>query len=144
MNVGAQQGIRFLLVGAVNTLLDLGIYSTLRFLGFPLYPANFVSTLAGLTFSYFGNSRYTFKNQVEEQDRPRTIVLFFLVTGFGIWVLHPLVILLLEPLVEPLAANIWEPIAVFLPKLGAIFVGLLWNFFCYRNLVFKHRITSNE
>ncbi len=56
-----RQPIRFVIVGAINTLVGLGvIYGCKYFAGFGDLPANIVGYAIGLTVSFFLNSSWTF------------------------------------------------------------------------------------
>ena len=124
--------LRFALVGSVNTAIDFGLFVGLSALGTPLLLANTASTSAGLVFSYFANRRFTFG--VGARHDLRGILLFVAITGVGLWVVQPLVILgvsALLPITTPAAA------AAALGKAAGIAVGLVWNFVWYRTVVFR-------
>ncbi len=126
---------RFALVGVVNTAIDFAIFGLLALLGVPLLLANFVSTSAGMTFSFLVNRSWTFRST---QSVRSTLGPFILVTAVGLWVIQPVVILfvgdLLDALFPTMAADLRT---VWLPKSVAIGVGLLWNFSWYRRFVFR-------
>jgi putative flippase GtrA len=55
------KAISFALVGVVNTLIDFSVFWTsAKFLGWPLVPANVTAWLVAVTFSYVLNSFITF------------------------------------------------------------------------------------
>jgi putative flippase GtrA len=57
----ALKAISFALVGVVNTAIDFSIFwTTARYLGWPLVPANMLAWLVAVTFSYMMNSFITF------------------------------------------------------------------------------------
>ena len=57
----ALKAASFALVGVVNTGIDFSIFwTTARWLGWPLIPANVVAWLVAVTFSYTMNSMVTF------------------------------------------------------------------------------------
>ena len=57
----ALKAISFALVGVVNTAIDFSIFwTTARYLGLPLVPANMLAWLVAVTFSYMMNSFITF------------------------------------------------------------------------------------
>jgi putative flippase GtrA len=57
----ALKAISFALVGVVNTLIDFSVFwTTAKFLGWPLVPANVTAWLVAVTFSYVLNSFITF------------------------------------------------------------------------------------
>ena len=51
---------RFLVVGAVGTLIDFGLLTILKLVGFPTLAANSLSFSAGVVNNYLLNSRWTF------------------------------------------------------------------------------------
>jgi putative flippase GtrA len=108
-------GLRFGLVGILNSLVDLVAYAGLTLLGVATVPANLVSTTAGTVCSFLLNRGFTFR----AADGPlrRQVPLFVLVNVVGLWVVHPLVIVAVE---------------------GA----LPWNFVLYSRLVFRHRVAD--
>ncbi len=57
----ALKAISFAIVGIVNTAIDFGVFwTTARFLGWPLVPANVLAWLVAVSFSYAMNSFITF------------------------------------------------------------------------------------
>lgn len=120
--------VRFAAVGVVNTALDMVLFLLLHDpLG--ITAANFVSTSAGMTFSFLVNGRFTFR-----ASRPtlRTALLFLATTGTTMWVLQPIVIHLLLHVIEPIA----------LVKVLAIGVSFVANFLAYRLVVWPADVRS--
>jgi putative flippase GtrA len=127
------QKLRFIAVGVINTTLDFGILFSLKALGLPAIPANILSTSAAFCFSFFANKKYTFKTQ--SSNVKRELLLFVIVTLFGLWVLQSLVIQLVT---VTLAGSVLPPDAVlFIAKLFATVVSLVWNYTLYSRVVFK-------
>lgn len=119
--------VRFAAVGVVNTALDMVLFLLLHgWLG--IVAANFLSTSAGMVFSFLVNGRFTFRT---ERPTLRAALLFVSTTGATMWVLQPVVIHLLDEVVEPMA----------LVKLLAIGVSFVANFLAYRFVVWpvQHR-----
>jgi putative flippase GtrA len=57
----ALKAISFALVGVVNTAIDFSVFwTTVTYLGWPLVPANVLSWLVAVSFSYAMNSFITF------------------------------------------------------------------------------------
>jgi putative flippase GtrA len=57
----ALKAISFAMVGVVNTAIDFSVFwTTARFLGWPLVPANVLAWLVAVSFSYAMNSFITF------------------------------------------------------------------------------------
>lgn len=57
------QGIRFLFVGGLNTIVGYGIYALLVYLNVNYLIANTISTIIGVAHSYFWNRYFTFKSK---------------------------------------------------------------------------------
>jgi putative flippase GtrA len=127
---------RFLIVGALNTLIDLSAYLALRHLGLPVLPANFLSTSAGMAFSYLGNRNFTFRSSLGSVHVGRQVLLFLAVTGVGLWALQPVVIVTTTPWLAGVTSRSSFPSLVF-PKICGIAVGLVWNYILYSRLVFR-------
>lgn len=119
--------VRFAAVGVVNTAIDVVLFLLLhQWLG--IVVANFVSTSAGMTFSFLVNGRFTFR---AERPTLRSALLFVSTTGVTMWVLQPIVIHVLQAVIEPMV----------LVKLLAIAVSFVANFLAYRFIVWpaQHR-----
>lgn len=113
--------MRFAGVGVVNTLLDLGLFLLLHGpLGLVL--ANFVSTSAGMTFSFVVNGLVTFR---AGRLTLRHAALFLATTGVVMWALQPVFIHLLLGVVDDL-------LVVKVLSIGLSFVA---NFAAYRYVV---------
>jgi putative flippase GtrA len=123
---------RFAVVGVVNTLIDLVLFTVLIALGAGVLVANTVSTSAGMSFSFVVNRAWSFQS-----DRParETVVPFVAVTLVGLWVLHPLVIFSTAAIGHHYGFEGDE--VLWVGKLAAIAVGLVWNFTWYDRVVFK-------
>jgi putative flippase GtrA len=120
--------LRFGLVGIGNTAVDLLGYAALVSLGLPIFVANFISTTAGLILSFTLNRSFTFKSRTG--NIKRQVTLFVLVTGFGLWVMQPVIILLVTHAIPG--------VNILVPKAAGILVGLVWNYVLYNKVVFKH------
>lgn len=57
------QGLRFLFVGGLNTIVGYGIYALLVYMGVNYLIANTLSTIIGIIHSYFWNRYFTFKSK---------------------------------------------------------------------------------
>lgn len=125
--------IRFVAVGGANTLIDFGILFLLKFLGVPVIAANIISTTTAFCFSFFANKKFTFKttgNNIKKE-----IVLFTIVTLFGLWVLQTIVIKLVSIPLEK--AGLPSDLVLLIAKLLAVVVSLIWNYTLYSKVVFK-------
>lgn len=129
----SQKG-RFILVGVCNTVIDFSILFTLKALGLPAVPSNIVSTSAAFIFSFFANKNYTFKSK--GGNLKRQLILFVIVTLFGLWVLQTIVIAVMTSI---LATTSLDPaIKLLIAKLLATIVSLIWNYTMYARVVFKN------
>lgn len=122
--------LRFAFIGGINTAIDFGILFLLTALGLDKLVANFFSTSIAFVFSFFANRTFTFKStgSAKKQFLP-----FLIVTLIGLWVLQPLVILGVTQLLHALN----DSLALFIAKLIATIVSLVWNYILYSRFVFK-------
>ncbi|MBB1564232.1 GtrA family protein [Candidatus Saccharibacteria bacterium] len=107
----------FAAIGALNTAVDVTIYTLLIWLTVPLLLAIIISTTAGMICNYVLNRRFTFKTN------HRPIVQFIYITITGLWVLQPVVIWLLIQLFE-----ITSTLGLSMAKLATTSISLIWNF----------------
>lgn len=116
--------VKFCIVGGINTLIDLAVFSLLFYaLSVPLLAANTAGFCAGVLNSYLMNKAWTFGDRAPHT--PKTFILFIGVAlgGLGIssltiWVLAGLV-------------------PVLLAKLAACGASMVWNYGLTRFVVFK-------
>lgn len=95
-------------------------------------PANFVSTSAGMTFSFVVNGLVTFG---AGRLTWRQGALFLATTGTVMWALQPLVITLELGVADALGADPRARATLLVVKLGSIAVSLAANFLAYRHVV---------
>jgi putative flippase GtrA len=119
-------------VGGANTLIDVGILFALTAIGLPVGIANIISTSCAFVFSFIANKQYTFKSR---GNVAREMVMFIVVTLFGLWVLQALVISLALPVCSTIAGS--ATIGLLAAKLLATVVSLVWNYLLYSTIVFK-------
>lgn len=129
----SSQKVRFLTVGVANTAIDFGLLFTLKALGLPTINANIISTTAAFCFSFFANKKYTFKST--GANLKREIGLFIIVTLFGLWVLQTIVIQLVQGALS--GSGLGDQAILFIAKILAIAVTLVWNYTLYSRFVFK-------
>lgn len=122
--------MRFASVGVINTALDFGILFLLVHLGFVREIANIISTTTAFLFSFAANRRYTFRSS---GDVKREMLLFSIVTLFGLWVLQTVIIWLGGQLIGH------GTLDLLITKLIATIVTLLWNYIMYARVVFADR-----
>jgi len=114
---------RFLTVGALGTLLDLGLLAALKFAGLPTLLANSISFTAGVSNNFTWNSRWTFADSQSETWQAKFFQ-FLLVSLAGL-ALNNLIVLLLE---APLGALIRNPELGYAPaKIIATGAVVFWN-----------------
>lgn len=131
-SVGVRRPVRFAIVGLLNTAVDLGLFGLLSACGVEILLANLVSTSAGLATSWVGNRRFVFRPDGAYWS---TLTKFVLVTGTGLWVVQPLLLVGVAHALERLGDGLlWS---AFLPKLVAIAAGVLWNYVAYSHIVFR-------
>lgn len=113
--------MRFAGVGIINTAIDTVLFMLLQgHLGITL--ANFISTSAGMSFSFVVNGLFTFRAR---RLTLQHAVLFLATTGTTMWLVQPLVIHGFLHLLD----------VVLLAKLVSIGVCFVLNFAAYRLVV---------
>lgn len=126
---------RFALVGAASTTIDFGILLLLKSLGLPAVTANICSTAMAFIFSFTANKKFTFK--ATDTNVIKEIVLYVLLTLIGLWGFQSAIIhLTLEPATTILGGR--ETLGLIASKFLATGVSMMWNYFCYSRIVFKH------
>lgn len=120
---------RFAAVGVANTLIDIGLFMLLHD-GIGIIGANFISTSAGMMFSFVVNGLFTFR---ADRLTLRHAVLFLATTGLTMWLVQPLVIHGLLGLLDGLDVD--GDLLVLAVKVLAIGVSFALNFAAYRWVV---------
>jgi putative flippase GtrA len=128
-----RQLLRFGVVGGINTALDFGLLFVFKAFGLPIGFANILSTGIAFVFSFFANKKYTFKTS--GTNVVREMILFVIVTLFGLWVLQTAVIQLTLPWLTGFIKQ--QELALLVAKLLATVVSLTWNYLLYSRIVFK-------
>ena len=130
------QAFWFSVIGGINTALDFIILFVLTSLGVKIFIANIFSTGTTFIISFLMNKKITFKSvSNNKKELIREMVLFILVTLFGLWVIQNIVISTAMPIFENLLKN--KRISLLLSKLIATIFSLIWNFILYKKVVFK-------
>ncbi len=128
--------VRFALVGGFNTALDFGLLFLLsKVFGLPVSAANIISTTIAFLCSFALNKNFTFRTT--DTSVKRELILFVVVTLFGLWVLQNLVIWAVSPLLA--SFGLQSNLVLLLAKLLATIVSLIWNFVLYDRVVFAHK-----
>lgn len=130
------QAFWFSVIGGINTALDFIILFVLASFGVKIFIANIFSTGTTFIISFLMNKKITFKSVSNtKKELIREMILFILVTLFGLWVIQNIVISTAMPIFENLLKN--KRISLLLSKLIATIFSLIWNFILYKKVVFK-------
>ena len=130
------QAFWFSVIGGINTALDFIILFVLASFGVKIFIANIFSTGTTFIISFLMNKKITFKSvSNNKKELIREMVLFILVTLFGLWVIQNIVISTAMPIFENLLKN--KRISLLLSKLIDTIFSLIWNFILYKKVVFK-------
>lgn len=135
------QAAKFLLVGALNTFVDLGVLNFLiattgiaSGIGYSIFKA--VSFIVAVINSYFWNKYWTFQTKDASLQQTRNeFIQFFGVSVIGFFMnvgTASFVVNVIRPQFG-LSENLWANIGA----LTATFVALSWNFLGYKFIVFK-------
>lgn len=125
--------LRFAIIGGLNTAIDFVILFVLVALGLPTIPSNIASTSTALVFSFFANKTFTFKDG--NKSTRKQFGLFLLITLTGLWILQPIVIEGTRFITDSFITNSF--IVLFIGKVLATTVTLVWNYLLYKKYVFK-------
>lgn len=130
------QKLHYGLIGFLNTVLDFALLFVFEIVvGLPLVIANTLSTSAAFASSFTLNKKLAFKTS--GTNVKREIALFISLTLFGLWVIQNIIIMIVRPL---LPADILQPEGtLLLAKLIATGFTLVWNYYMYSRVVFKHK-----
>ena len=126
--------IRFVLVGISNTVLDFLVLNILLFCKVNILLANTISTGIAMLYSFFMNKKWTFRNSGD--NYVREVILFFIFTAIGIWVIQNGCIYLLNLIVPDFGLP--EVIYNNAIKLAASIPSLTWNYLTYNRFVFTN------
>lgn len=126
--------IRFVLVGISNTVLDFLVLNILLFCKVNILFANTISTGIAMLYSFFMNKKWTFRNSGD--NYVREVILFFIFTAIGIWVIQNGCIYLLNLIVPDFGLP--EVIYNNAIKLAASVPSLTWNYLTYNRFVFTN------
>jgi putative flippase GtrA len=121
--------IRFGTVGVANTAIDVALFWVLHApLG--IFAANFLSTSAGMTFSFLVNGRLTFG---ASRLTARQALLFLATNAFTMWVLQPVLMYAAVQVAET---------PLMLAKVVALGGSVVGNFLLYRYVVWPREPAS--
>ena len=133
------QFAKFVLVGALNTFIDLGVLNLLMFIfsisaGWLYSLIKAVSFTCSVIHSYFWNKFWTYE-QKETGVKGKEFGKFFLVAGTGFFLnvsIASFVVNILGPQFG-LSAEIWANVGAII----ATICVFMWNFLGYKFIVFK-------
>lgn len=142
------QAAKFLMVGVLNTLVDLGVLNFLMLItslssGIAFSIFKTISFLAAVTNSYFWNKFWTFKNKdvtKVEVKSGKEVLQFFVVSVIG-WLINLGISSVIVNLIGPqfgLSPKLWANVGA----LCATGANMVWNFIGYRFIVFKAEIET--
>lgn len=131
----AQKSFRFVIVGISNTVLDFVLMNILKLLGMPLIAANTISTGTAMVYSFFMNKKWTFRGAGD--NYVREVVLFFVFTIIGIWIIQNGCIWLIESYAPHFGLS--DQIFANIAKLFASIPSLIWNYITYDKFVFRQK-----
>ncbi|MBI4123195.1 MAG: GtrA family protein [Parcubacteria group bacterium] len=134
------QAARFLLVGALNSFIDLGVLNFLIALtgaasGFSYSLFKGTSFLTAVINSYFWNKYWTFPKKNVDKTAWQEFLQFFAVSGLG-FVINVGAASFVVNVIGPqfgFSKALWANVGAVV----AAFVSLAWNFFGYKLFVFK-------
>lgn len=129
-------GSRFLVVGALSTLIEVGVFNLLVYVwGWDVVAAKIVASLVALVNAYIGNREWTFRHR-DRRGRVSEMVLFLVTnavcTAIGaalVWVGVEIVTVMLDRQPGAVAVNI--------VNLTSIVVVVLLRFVLYHGIVFR-------
>ena len=127
------QKIRFVFVGFLNTVIDFSFLFLLKSIGLPEIPSNIISTFIAFSFSFFANKTYTFKSS--GGNIIREMILFTVVALFGAWVIQSFVLWSSLNIISSI--DISEYAKLFIAKIIAVLVSMVWSYIMYSRFVFK-------
>lgn len=132
--------LRFVAVGAANTIIDFGILNILLPFGIPKLVANTISMTCALVFSFFANKKYTFRSKDSSKLR-REMILFLAFTLFGLYVIQNGFLWVITNYFYPSGVN--EQLFTNIAKVTASVPSLIWNYTTYARFVFKNKEVEN-
>ena len=103
--------------------------------GLNLIIANTISTGIAMIYSFLMNKKWTFRNA--GQDYLRQVILFFVFTAIGIWVIQNGLIILAQHCLPRFGLS--DQVFNNLAKLGASVFSLTWNYLTYNHFVFTDK-----
>lgn len=131
-----RQFLKFCVVGATSTSIDLGLFGVLRFHDVPRLAAQTIAFSVAVTNGFFWNRRWTFRATDPEQAR-RQYTQFYAVNIIGFLMNTTLLYFFAHLLVS---AGVPKLRAELLGKLAAVPIVALWNFSASKFWAFAARV----
>ncbi|MCZ4299813.1 GtrA family protein [Microbacterium oxydans] len=129
-------GSRFLVVGALSTLIEVGVFNLLVFVwGWDVVAAKIVASLVALVNAYIGNREWTFRHR-DRRGRTAEVVLF-LATNAVCTALGAVLVWVGVEVVEAILGREPGAVAVNLVNLTSIVIVVLLRFVLYHGIVFR-------
>ncbi|UUE21470.1 GtrA family protein [Microbacterium sp. J1-1] len=129
-------GSRFLVVGALSTLIEVGVFNLLVFVwGWDVVAAKIVASLVALVNAYIGNREWTFRHR-DRRGRTAEVVLF-LATNAVCTALGAVLVWVGVEGVEAILGREPGAVAVNLVNLTSIVIVVLLRFVLYHGIVFR-------
>ncbi len=128
---------RFLIVGAIGTLLDFSLLTVLKAVGLLTLFANTISFSAGVVNNFTWNRIWTFAD-AKKTDWRKQLAQFSLVSLIGL-VLNNTIVLILEVPFDNILGG--TDIGYFPAKVIATGVVVFWNYFANRFWTFKSQVS---
>jgi putative flippase GtrA len=132
------QAARFVVVGAINTVVDMGAFYLLSLIpSMPHEAAKAVSYVLGICNSFFWNKYWTF-NAGRSQQGKREFAVFFAVN------LPPLVVNVVVFTVLGIWLDSGSALTRMLKAFAAAVVAVAWNFVGSRYIAFRHTAVKGK
>ncbi len=129
-------GSRFLVVGAISTVIEVGVFNLLHFgWGWGLVSAKVAASLVALVNAYVGNREWAFKHR-DRRGRTSEIVLF-LITNAVCTALGAVIVWAGVGVAEWMLGRAPGGFAVNLVNLISIAIVVLFRFVLYHKIVFR-------
>ncbi|MFJ2550893.1 GtrA family protein [Microbacterium sp. NPDC087591] len=132
----ASLGSRFLIVGGLSTLIEIGVFNLLVFVwGWDVVAAKVVASLVALVNAYFGNREWTFRHR-DRRGRMNELLLFLLTNALCTAIGAGLVWLGVE-MAAGILGRTPGAIAVNAVNLVSIVIVVVLRFALYHSIVFR-------
>ncbi len=129
-------GSRFLIVGGLSTLIEIGVFNLLVYVwGWDVVSAKIVASLVALVNAYFGNREWTFRHR-DRRGRINELVLFIL-TNVACTAIGAGLVWLGVELAAGILGRTPGPIAVNGVNLVSIVIVVALRFVLYHSIVFR-------